>query len=139
MLPNVGEGKDGMVWSTNRRSAVKFHFQEESYRIERDAYIRLRDCDATRIAGVALPELHEYDDVLLAIEMTVVAPPYCVDFASAIFDNPPDFNEDEGHTFEDFIRDRFDERADEALAFYYELAQRTGIYLPDLHRDNLKF
>lgn len=75
----------------------------------------------------------------MAIEMDLVMPPFCVDFASAHFDSPPEFNEDEGHTFDDFIRERFDDRAEEALAFYYELAERTGIYLADLHRDNLKF
>ena len=136
---SLGEGKDGYVWRTSRWTALKIHLTEESYQPERDAYIRLRDLGIDEVAGLRVPTLWEFDDACLAIEMSIVAPPYYVDFASAIFDSPPDFIEDEGNSFEDFIRHRFDERADDALAFYFELAGRAGIYLPDIHRENMKF
>jgi hypothetical protein len=135
----LGEGKDGYVWRTSRWTALKIHLTEESYQPERDAYIRLRELGIKEVAGLRVPMWRDHDDACLAIEMTIVIPPYYVDFASAIFDTPPDFIEDEGNSFEDFIRHRFDERADDALAFYYELAARTGIYLPDIHRENLRF
>lgn len=86
-----------------------------------------------------VPKLIGFDDDLLALEMTIVFPPFIVDFASAIFDDPPDLIEDEGHTFEDRVRENFDEHADEALGIYYELASRAGIYLIDLHAHNVRF
>lgn len=135
----LGDGKDGYVWLTSRGTAVKIHVSDIAYRTERDAYIRLRDLRITEVAGFTVPTLAEYDDQQMAIEMDVVFPPSYVDFASALFDVPPDFIEDDGHTFEEFICDRFDDRADQALDFYHELAARTGIYLPDLHRENMKF
>jgi hypothetical protein len=138
-LDELGHGKDGHVWRTNRRSALKIHEQDASYRVERNAYMRLRDFEVTNVAGFALPELVEYDDELLAIEMTVVSAPYILDFASAIFDFPPDLIEDEGHTFEDLVRYRFGEQADEILSLHDELAVRAGIFLMDPHPHNIKF
>ncbi len=107
----MGSGKDGTVWHSSRPSALKIHALETSYRIERNAYMRLGDLGVFEIAGFSVPAMREHDDDLLAIEMSIVMPPYLVDFASAIFDIEPDFIEDDGHTFEDFIRHRFDDRA----------------------------
>jgi hypothetical protein len=135
----LGAGKDGTVWQTSRLSALKIHLTNESYRIERDAYIRLRQLNIEMVAGFSIPSLLDHDDEMLALEMTVVHPPFLVDFASAFFDDPPDFIEDEGHTFEDFLRSRFDETAPAVLDLYHELAARTGIYLPDMHSQNVKF
>lgn len=135
----LGAGKDGSVWQTDRITAVKIHATESSYIIERNAYMRLRELDVASVAGFSIPILCHYDDQLRAIEMSIVTPPYLVDFASAIFDIEPDFIEDDGHTFEDFIRHRFDDRAEAVLDLYYELAARTGIYLPDMHSQNVKF
>jgi hypothetical protein len=88
-LERLGEGKDGAVWRTSRWTAVKVHERPESYRAERNAYIR--------------------------------------------------FQQDEGHTLVDMIRERFDERADEVIALCEELASSAGIYLTDVHRHNIKF
>src|SRR4051812_3880297 len=95
----LGRGKDGAVWGTSRPSALKIHDQLASYLVERDAYSRLLDLGVRRIIGFAVPKLVEYDDGLLAIEMSIVSPPFIVDFASARLDEPPDLIEDEGHTF----------------------------------------
>jgi hypothetical protein len=135
----LGAGKDGTVWRTNRSTALKIHVVASSYRIERNAYMRLTDLKVKEVAGFSVPRWVDHDDTLQAIEMTAVTPPYILDFASAIFDEPPDFIEDEGHTFEDFIRARFDEHTQAVLDLYDELAARTGIFLPDMHSQNVKF
>jgi hypothetical protein len=138
-LERLGEGKDGAVWRTSRWSAVKTHERPESYRAERNAYIRLQQVGLTEIAGFAIPILCAYDDENLVIEMEIVTPPYVLDFASVRLDVPDDLIEDEGHTLADMIRDRFDERADEVIALCEELASAAGIYLTDVHRHNIKF
>jgi hypothetical protein len=138
-LERLGEGKDGAVWRTSRWSAVKIHERPESYRAERNAYIRLRQVGLTEVAGFTIPILLSYDDVNLVIEMEIVTPPYVVDFASARLDVSEDLIEDEGHTLADVIRDRFDERAEEVIVLCDDLASAAGIYLTDVHRHNVKF
>ena len=135
----LGEGKDGSVWQTSRRNALKVHERLESYRAERDAYIRLRDLEIRRVAGFTVPLLRGHDDELGALEMDIVVPPFVVDFASAHIDRPPELIEDEGHTLLDMIRERFDERADEVIALYDDLIASAGIYLSDFHPHNIKF
>ena len=127
------------MWRTSRPSALKIHQRRESYVAERDAYVRLRDCQIRNIAGLSVPDMLGHDDGLWAIEMTIVFPPFIVDVASAYLDFPPDWPEDEGHMLIDMIRDRFDDQADEILAVYHELGLRAGIYLSDFHRHNIKF
>jgi hypothetical protein len=83
--------------------------------------------------------LIDYDDDRLAIEMSIVFPPFIVDFASARFDRLPDLIEDEGHTLIDLIRERFEHRAEEVIALCEELGSRAGIYLTDLNPHNVKF
>jgi hypothetical protein len=135
----IGDGKDGYVWRTSEPSALKVHQTYTSYSFERDAYMRLRDLKIDIVGRFDVPKLLDYDDELNAIEMTIVFPPFMVDFASARLDIPPDLIEDEGNTFVDLIRERFDERADEVMALHYELIERAGIYLLHMHADNIKF
>src|SRR5437879_2497464 len=138
-LERLGEGKDGVVWRTSRWTAVKVHERPESYRAERNAYIRFQQVGITDIAGFSVLMLWAYDDENLVIEMEIVVPPYVVDFASVRLDVPEDLIEDEGHTLVDMIRERFDERADEVIALCEELVSSAGIYLTDVHRHNIKF
>ena len=136
----LGAGKDGGVWLTDRTTAVKIHERVESYRAERNAYMRFRDVGVTDVNGFAVPGLIGYDDELLAIEMEIVSPPFVVDFASAAIDVDPELIEDEGHTLADMVRERFgDDLAQAVLDVREELIARAGVYLSDLHGHNIKF
>src|SRR2546429_246191 len=86
----LGQGEDGSVWETSRHSAPKIHLTKESYSPELKAYIRLRQRIINWIAGFSVPVLLNSDDELLALEMTIVSPPYLLDFASAHLDAPLD-------------------------------------------------
>src|SRR5258708_4820551 len=83
LLNPLGKGKDGQVWGRSNLTALKIHEQLESYQSEREAYNRLMLQNVTRIAGFNVPEIRDYDNDLLAFEMSIVFPPYIVDFASA--------------------------------------------------------
>ena len=136
----LGEGKDGGVWVTSVGHAIKAHERSESYRAERNAYMRFRDVGLDEVSGFAVPMLVGHDDDLLVLEMTVVPPPFVVDFASAAIDVDPELIEDEGHTLADMVRERFgDERAGAVLDIREELIARAGVYLSDLHGHNIKF
>ena len=90
----LGFGKDGRVFASDKRSAVKLHEREESYSRERDVYIRLRDCGVTKAWIFNIPSLIDYDDTCRIIEMSIVFPPFLLDFASAYLDERPDFSEE---------------------------------------------
>jgi hypothetical protein len=140
LLDLLGQGKDGGVWITSSGHAVKAHERFESYRAERNAYMRFRDVGLDEVNGFAVPSLLGHDDELLIIEMTVVPPPFVVDFASVVLDVDPELIEDEGHTLEDLVRERFgDDRTPTVLDIRDELIARAGAYLSDLHGHNIKF
>ncbi len=102
--------------------------------------MRFRDVGLDEVNGFAVPALLSHDDELLVIEMTVVPPPFVVDFASAAIDVDPELIEDEGHTLADMVRERFgDDRCQVVLDIREKLIARAGVYLSDLHGHNIKF
>src|SRR3954465_15859614 len=62
----LGSGKDGYVWHTSRQTALKIHGQFESYRAERNAYIRFKELEIEEVSGFAIPVLRDFDDELFA-------------------------------------------------------------------------
>lgn len=79
----LGDGKDGIVLVHHLSSAVKFLYDRDNYNRELRAYRALRDAGVDQILDHNVPRLIRNDDGLLAIEMTVVTPPFLLDFASA--------------------------------------------------------
>lgn len=53
----LGFGKDGSVWQTDRRTAVKVFRRPEPYGRELATYRRLADRNITEIRGHAVPQL----------------------------------------------------------------------------------
>ena len=93
----LGTGTQGIVFALEdplqlRHFAVKFHQREIAYEREKHVYLRLQELDITDVHGHEVPQLLGYDDGLLAIEMTVVSPPFSLDFGGAYLDRPPDYS-----------------------------------------------
>ncbi len=91
----LGYGSDGVVWKTSRGTALKVHHIEKTYRVELASYRRLRDAKVINICGLSVPELIDSDDSFHAIEMTLVRPPYLLDFGKVYIDQPPPYWGDE--------------------------------------------
>ena len=96
----LGVGTQGSVYVANIPSqssdridqvAIKFHDREIAYNRELGVFLRLRDLQIEEIRGHMVPLLIDYDDELLAIEMTIVSPPFCLDFGGAYLDRKPDY------------------------------------------------
>lgn len=72
--------------------------------------------------------------------MTIVKPPFLLDFASAFLDAPPDFSDE---IFEEWREEKLElfgeERWHEVLALLATLRHRYGIYLLDVNPGNIKF
>jgi hypothetical protein len=82
ILGLLGTGKDGDVLKTDRTSALKKLRTLELYRRELRAYKLLDELSIAELEGFSLPRLLGYDEEALLIEMTIVTPPYLLDFAS---------------------------------------------------------
>lgn len=135
----LGSGIDGIVYSTSRGTAIKVHDTQRKFFTERSVYRRLRLHKVESVNGFAIPTLHNSSQKLKIIEISIVRPPFILDFASAHLDKPPDF---EPYVWSDWRQKRaeeFEDRWPEALAIFEELRRRWGIYHLDLSPRNVNF
>ena len=92
MSTALGRGLHGCVYSSNVRTAIKAHNNDISYIRELACYNRLHERNITEICGHHVPQFLASDDELSVIEMTIVTPPFLLDFAGAYLDWPPEFS-----------------------------------------------
>ena len=93
LLKELGSGAEGFVFPSPAATAVKVFTYEEKFDRELAAYRWLEKCKVDEIAGFAVPRLVNAGRQLLVIEMTMVEPPFLLDFAQATLDVPLDFPE----------------------------------------------
>ncbi len=143
LAETLGSGKDGIVLVAKHKNkpadvAVKILCLEEPYWREKRAYQRLGMMAVTTVLGFNVPELIDFDDELLALQMTIVRRPFVLDFAAAYLDRRPDFPEDVWTTWEEEKREQFEGRwpaVQDVLAAF----ERLGIYLLDVSPGNIGF
>ena len=126
------------VRPTLSRNALKVIERVESYTIERDVYLRLRKLGIDLIQGHNVPQLIDFDDELLVIEMSVVVKPFVLDFGGAYLDRAPDYDEE---ILEEWRRDKeeqFEENWPKVESILAEL-RRHGIYVADVNPGNIGF
>ena len=92
------------------KTAVKVHRAAEPFQREWAVYERLRDEGVSKILNFNVPQLICVDDMLLVIEMTVVARPFVLDFAGAYLDTLPEFSDEIWTEWEAEKREQFDVR-----------------------------
>lgn len=88
----LGVGTDGAVWQTTRHTAVKAFLKEKNFKLELESYRRLQAAKLIEVCGYWVPQLIGHDHDLLAIEMSIVKPPYVLDFGKVYLDHQPDFS-----------------------------------------------
>ncbi len=129
----VLQSEDGFA-----RTALKIHSAYEPYRRERDVYGRLAKFGVTKILDCHVPGLLRCDDVLLALEMTIVPPPFVLDFAGAWLDFPPEFSEEVWEERNAKWAGEFGEDWPRAQAILAEL-EEAHIYMLDPSPSNIRF
>src|SRR5205814_3027726 len=139
----LGFGIDGTVLIAEDKTkpgflAVKFHREERPFERECRVYQRLREEQTTRIRGFNVPQLLKLDEEFRAIEMTIVRPPFLLDFADALLDEAPDFSEDVLRQWEEDKAEIFGERWPEVTRILAAL-QAFGVYLFDINPGNISF
>lgn len=90
----LGRRIRGVVFETDRRSAIKSLRYVELFERERDVYLRLFERQITGVCGCRVPRLLDDSDRLQVIEIGIVQPQFVLDFAGADLDRRPDFPED---------------------------------------------
>jgi hypothetical protein len=118
--------------------AVKFHREQRPFERECRVYQRLREERTTRILGFNVPQLLRIDEEFRAIGMTIVRPPFLLDFADALLDEAPDFSEDVLRQWEEDKAEIFGERWPEVTRILAAL-QAFDIYLFDINPRNISF
>jgi len=114
----------------------------EGYRRERDAYLRLREHGVLTVLGHWVPQLLGHDDRLGVIELSVVAPPYVLDFAKVRFDEPLEevFHAEVLEERWAHWRSLFEPHQwSQVVALYWFFGRQYGIWLEDLNPGNFAF
>jgi len=134
---SLGFGVDGSVWLLHSKERIQ-PWADKPYIRERDCYLRLREQNVERVRGFAVPAYLHHDDAWLVVEMTIVRPPYLLDFAGALLDEPFDFHDETWETWEMDRMEKFEDRWPEVKKVMREL-ECHGIFLSDLHPGNIAF
>jgi hypothetical protein len=138
LVDQLGFGVHGVVWATDRRSAVKIHSPELSHYVrERDIYLRLFQLGVTAVRRFHVPELVDFDNHLRAIEIKIVQPPFVLDFAGAYLDEEPDFSPEIWAEWEADKREQFGDDWPRAKAIVAALKQ-YGVFMSDVTPNNIR-
>jgi hypothetical protein len=136
----LGAGIDGCVWRTSRPSAIKLCERDQSFRDEVESYRRLQDQNVRRIQEFAVPRLIDWDEPLMAIEISIVSPPFLLDFGKVYLDAPPPYWND-AEIMADWQargKEDFDDRWGQVLSLVGML-QKYGIWYIDPKPGNIMF
>ena len=147
LLKPLGSGIQGFVFPTDHGTAVKYFKHLEKFDQELAVYRRLTEHGVTLVERFAVPKLVNSDRDLRIIEMTIVEPPFLLDFAGSRLDTPPDFSEapdseDESHGLDEWwerLASDFGDRLPIVQHVFYLMANRYGIWCYDLAPRNMDF
>ncbi len=139
LVTRIGHGNDGTVWQSDRQSAVKAFHREDGYVRERDCYRRLFDRSIHELVGFRLPELLDYDDPLLVIEISLVFPPCVIDFGKAYVDSPPDYSPEALAEAEEAERELFTDEEWKQVRLVRAALLNYGIHYFDARPSNIMF
>lgn len=137
----LGHGSDGSVWRSSRPSAIKAFYLQGTFDTELECYRRLKDAEVTTINGLNVPVLEGHDEELKVIEISVVEPPYFLDFGKVYLDRPPPYFYDpqKMSNARDQWRELFGKRWPEVCSALFQLRSRFGIHYVDPRPGNINF
>jgi hypothetical protein len=136
----LGKGIQGMVFSTLKPSALKIHHNETSYQLERDVYRRLFSFAVKKVDNFSVPALINFSDQLFAIEMSIVTPPYVLDFGGAYLDKPASYMSDP-YKVNEWLKENQEVFGDDwpiAHAVIKKFQVDFGIFISDVNRGNIR-
>ena len=127
------------MYSTNTATAIKSFVSAFAFEQELACYLRLLEHGVDNVLGHHVPQLIDWEDNLRVIEMTLVQPPFLLDFAGARLDYSPDFPPEVIEQWMADKRQEFGNHWPDVLALLDSLTQRFGIYMLDVNPGNITF
>ena len=128
-----GYGQEGYILQTNKATAVKAFYYEAHYRHELEIYEYLERWEIRTAAGFHIPELVAHHDQLKVIEITVVSPPFVVDFVGARIDEPFEREDEWLESTMELFESEWDR-----VKIAIMVLEDHGIYLSDIHPGNIR-
>lgn len=140
LQPMLGGGTDGSIWQSAEGTAVKAFQREKNYVAELECYRRLKANHVNEIMGFAIPELEGHSDELMVVEMTIVEPPFLLDFGKVYLDRSPPYFADQElmGTWLAESKELFEDDWSTVESLLYSLRQ-YGIYYVDPKPGNIRF
>src|SRR3954453_22137930 len=140
----LGWGVDGVVYPhPTAHTAIKIDRGQDGLANELATYLRLAEHAVSSFeAGgfrFTVPVLIEYDATDRLIEMSIVRPPFLLDFAGVTLDDPSDFTDEARSEWWDKVASDFGDDFPIARDVFWGLVTRYGIYYWDLKPRNLCF
>jgi hypothetical protein len=139
IIQKLGHGTQGVVYQTNRNSAIKIYDLFNGYSRERDIYKRLKERKIESVSNFKIPRIMDWNDELFILEMSIVHVPCVLDFGGAYLDKSPDHLIERNEEWESEKAEEFGENWEEAKIIIREIEQRAGIWLADINTGNIKF
>jgi hypothetical protein len=88
-IADLGYGVDGYLWRVTGDSVIKVFRHDRQFDQELAVYQRLTARRIDRLQGFAVPILLNHDSEQRILELSLVSPPFVLDFAAAGLDAPP--------------------------------------------------
>ena len=129
-------GLDAYLWRTDSETILKVHRYRERFQKELATYRRLAERSITRLKGFQFPQMVDYDEELNILELSIVSPPYILDFVEVGLGKMPgnfDLDRIEAQQSKQFGKDWPDVRR------LLEALMQIGIYYDDVHNKNIRF
>ncbi len=127
------------MYSTTSKTALKAYLHENLYQNEKRVYERLSDHSVKKLHGFAVPLFVSASDEHRVLEMTIVTPPFIIDFAGAYLDKRPPFDEEILEGWEAEKREQFGEERWSTVKSLMSAFAGLRIYLNDVHPRNVMF
>lgn len=139
LVARLGHGNDGTVWQSNRQSAVKAFHRDEAYFRERDCYRRLFEAQVHELVGFRVPQLLDYDNRMLVVEISIVFPPCVIDFGKAYPRQPPSYSAETLAEAEAAERELFTDDEWRQVRLVRAALLNLGIHYFDARPSNIMF
>jgi len=91
----------------------------------------------SQIGVFSIPQLVDWDDELMIVEMSIVSAPYILDFGKADLDVRTEYPAEVRHEEEEKLRNDFGSDSEQVRSAIFRL-ERYGIYYEDANPRNIK-
>lgn len=132
-----GYGVDGYVWQTTQDTILKVFRSASPFQHELAVYRRLHANGIKLLQGFRIPQLLNYREDLLTLELSYVRRPFALDFAGATLDSPPPGFDFEAAQWVQEKRAIYGAKWPEVNRLLDAL-RHLGIHYPDVHRGNIR-